>query len=281
MDEFELLINVYALLASVVGVALTTRKLLRMWRTRHIRRVWGIKDRDSVLVVCSELDDSESRQHVEDREFIYALKYGDLDAYVEIIVTLLRLYPNIKLRVMSAGEATQTRIDLARHIILIGGPDYNPIAARMLSHGITRFNYRSKFLGNASDVFAEEIVLVDSVTGREWCHTDDTQDFGYFERLPNPHNPKTQLILIGGCHTIGVAGAAKAFSMSESESGEIPDGVIENAAATAKLVKKKPFAILVRTERVGQSLSTPLIAAEHVYVQSAETNVPRLVPTGP
>lgn len=114
-----------------------------------MRKVWGINNGDSVIVVCSELENPEERQYVEPREFIYNLKYGDVDAYFEVVTTLLRLYPAIKLRVMSAGEVEATRVDLASHMILIGGPDYNAMTERMLSRRMTQFEYRSARLRNA------------------------------------------------------------------------------------------------------------------------------------
>jgi len=91
INSFSTWINVYALIVSLIGVALATKKLGSFWRTRHLRKVWGIKNRDYVIVVCSELDDPEEKQNVEPREFIYNLKYGDVDAYFEVIITLLRL----------------------------------------------------------------------------------------------------------------------------------------------------------------------------------------------
>lgn len=254
------LVNAYALVVSVVGVVLSTRKLRRLWRTRHLRRVWGIKNGDRVIVVCSELDDPESRQQVEPREFIYSLKYGDVDAYIEVLVTLLRLYPSLKLRVMSAGEAETTRLDLGRHLIVIGGPDYNTLAERALSWGKTQFTYRSPYVSVQATQHPEEIALYDTVNDMEYYHQTDSRDFGYFERIPNPHNPKSRVIMIGGCHTIGVVGAVKAFSMAESDDGKIPAMVLKNAALVAKSIKKADrFSVLVEVERIGQTISVPQI----------------------
>src|SRR5712691_4007826 len=122
LNSIKFWVNLYALALSLVAVLLSTGRLRRFWKTRYLQRVWGLRNGDSVTVVCSELENPEVRQNVEPREFIYSLKYGDVDAYFEGVITLLRLYPRIKLRVMSAGEADATRIDLARHLIVIGGP---------------------------------------------------------------------------------------------------------------------------------------------------------------
>jgi hypothetical protein len=135
-------------------------------------------------------------------------------------VTLLRLYPALKLRVMSAGEAEATRLDLSRHLIVIGGPDYNPLAERVLRWGHTQFEYRSPYITTRSVEHPDEIVLYDKHRQTEYCHVTEERDFGYFERIPNPHNPRSRIIMIGGCHTIGVAGAVKAFSMAGARTAE-------------------------------------------------------------
>ena len=56
VDTYALFVRTYALLLTIIGVTLSTRKLKRFWKTRHLRKLWGIKERDYVLVVCSELD---------------------------------------------------------------------------------------------------------------------------------------------------------------------------------------------------------------------------------
>ena len=229
LDSASSWIAAYAVVLSMIQAVLATKKLRHYWSTRHLQRVWGIKNGDQVIVVCSELDDPKVRQQVEPREFIYSCKYGDLDAYIEVLVTLLRLYPAVRMRIVSTGEAENTPLDLARHLVVIGGPDYNPLAKRILSRSKTQYDYRSPYVDVQSTSYPEKIVLYDKVRDQEHCNTTDERDFGYFERIPNPHNPKSRIILIGGCHTIGVAGAVKAFS------------------------------VLVEVERSGQTISVPRV----------------------
>jgi len=269
LDSIEFWIAAYAVVLSVIEAIRGTSKLRHLWQTRHLRRVWGVKNGDQVIVVCSELDEPATRQQVEPREFIYSLKYGDVDAYFEVLVTMLRLYPAIKMRVMSAGEAESTRLDLSRHLIVIGGPDYNTLAGRVLSWQQTQFEYRSPHVAVRSTEHPEEIVLYDNITKMEYCHETEMRDYGYFERIPNPHNPKSRVILIGGCHTIGVAGAVKAFSMAESEDGEIPSSVLTNAAVVARKIRKaERFSVLVEVERIGQTISVPLVRENRVTVRN-------------
>ena len=197
------------------------------------------------------------------------MKYGDVDAYFEVIVTLLRLYPNIRLRILSAGEVEKTRIDFARHLILIGGPDYNSVTGRILGKRITQFYYRSPYVEERSIEHPEEIVIYDKASDKEYCELSDEKDFGYFEKIKNPNDPDKQVILIGGCHTIGVTGAAKAFSMAESEHGEIPKVVLKNAKTVAKkLSKHSEFSVLLSAERIGQTINTPLVDVDKIAVKN-------------
>ena len=254
-----------ALLTELPGAL---KRLRHYWRTRHLQRVWGIKNGDQVIVVCSELEEPERRQHVEPREFIYSHKYGDLDGYIEVLVTLARVYPSIRMRIMSAGEAETTPLNLDRHLVVIGGPDYNTLAERVLSWDSTQFVYRSPYVKKRSDAYPDEIVLFDKLGDREYCHETDERDFGYFERIPNPHNQKCQIILVGGCHTIGVTGAAKAFSMAPSDDGKISPSILSNAALVAKKIgrKTKHFSVLVEAERIGQTISVPVVQERWITV---------------
>jgi hypothetical protein len=61
LDSIEFWITAYAVLLSAIEAVRATGKLHHLWQTRHLRRVWGIKDGDQVVVVCSELDEPASR----------------------------------------------------------------------------------------------------------------------------------------------------------------------------------------------------------------------------
>ena len=277
VNSVATLINAYAVILTLLTARPSTKKFLHWWRTRHLQKVWGIKDGDSVIVVCSELDNPKKRQLVEPpREFIYSLKYGDVDAYFEVVTTLLRLYPAIKLRIMSAGEATATQVDFARHLILIGGPDYNALTKEILNQDVTQFDYRSPDGDTQSEKNPQEIVLYDKQNKNEYCFPtkisddkDSDRDYGYFERIANPRNRKKNIVFIGGCHTIGVTGAVKAFSMAPNEEGAIQDPVLCNAALVAGRVgKARTFAVVVSADRVlSQTISTPVVKSADITVR--------------
>lgn len=262
-------VHVLIYLSMVIYTAIEFVKHFPMWwRTRHLRKIWGIKNGEYVTVVCSELDNPAKRQNVEPREFIYNLKYGDVDAYFEVITTLLRLYRDIKLSKFSAGEAESRPIDMARHLILIGGPDYNSFTKRILNKQITQYTYKSLESEGNKTVQPDEMVLYDSLDKREYYEAADEKDYGYFERIKNPDDQRKNLILIGGCRTLGVTGAAKAFSMAESEKGEIPKVVLDNAKEVAKRISRQSeFSVLLSAERVGQTIGVPIVSQRDITVK--------------
>lgn len=266
--------KVYTLILTIIGTFKSSGKLLLLWNTRHVRKIWGIKDGENVTIICSELDEPEQRQNVEPNEFIYNLKYGDLDAYFEVVTTLLKLYPKIKLKIISSGEAENTKFDMAQTIILIGGPDYNAITEKILEKNITQIKYRSPYSKEKSRDFPNEIVLHNTSNQMEYFELDEFKDFGYFEKLKNPYDPSKNIILIGGCHTIGVTAAVKAFSLAPSEHGEIPKVVLKNASSVAKRISKQDeFVLLMKAERISQSISTPIItqATDLLFKKSHST----------
>jgi hypothetical protein len=263
IDLLKLIVYSYALVVSCVEGIKLTRNVIRRSKTRHLRKVWGIKDKEDVILVCSELDNPETEQIV-DGEFIYSRKYGDLDAYIEVVYTLLRLYPNLKLKILSCGEAAKIRLEYEKTIVLIGGPDYNSTTEELLQY--TQFEYRSKDWVK-SIKYPDDIALLHKGTQEEFCGNISKKDFGYFERIKNPHNSKKYVIMIGGCHTIGVTGAIKAFSLVPNEQGEIKNYVLSNAKKVAKKISKKSqFAVVLRAEKANQTIHTPEVKEDSIFV---------------
>lgn len=280
IENIKLFVGIYTITLSVIGGIFAVHKLKRHWRYRYIKKILGIKDKQTVLFVCSELDNPEERQLVEPpREFIYLMKYGDVDAWVETLFSILRIYPNIELRLASAGEISLTRADLCHHIIVIGGPDYNSLVARIFKMDIPRrmdiprIRYHSPD-GDVSKTSPNEITLVDSITGKEYCCDNLDEDFGYFERIANPFDDSKNIILIGGCHTVGVTGASKMFSAFSEGRPEVMMLVRTNARKVAKLVgRSRAFSLVCRVDKIGSTISTPTIERARLFLDREECPV--------
>ncbi|RAY13040.1 hypothetical protein DPM19_21280 [Actinomadura craniellae] len=252
--------------ASVGASTVASISLKKNWRYRALRNVWGFGRRDRVMVVCTELDDPETRQFPEPREFIYSYKYGDLDALFEVVTTLLRLFPALELRVVSYNELDRSQLDLDSHLVLIGGPDYNKVTERILEEADTCFDYLSPYSRQPSRRHPDEIVLLARESGDELFFTTDKRDYGYFETLDNIYAEGKRIVLIGGCHTLGVTGAAKTFSVLNVARQETREIVLRNANRVWRHTRrKKRFAVLVEAHRVGTSISTPQVKTQNIW----------------
>ncbi|HPX76062.1 MAG TPA: hypothetical protein PLW77_05715 [Bacteroidales bacterium] len=274
INNIALVIGLYSIIVSILGAFKLTQWFILLHKTRFLRKIWGFKNNDTVLVICSELDRAHTRQNLDPREFYYHFKYGDVDAYFETIVTLLRLYPKLKLKVMSSGEAASTIIDLSQNLVLIGGPDFNKVTELILSENNTLFGYLSPESPSQSSTYPDEIALLHKKSMKEYCHTTSLKDYGYFEKIVNHLNPNKHIVIIGGCHSMGVTSAIKAFSLLNSEHDEMPQTVKMNSKLLAKKLKSRsmPFAILVEAERIGQTIGTPRIKNENIWLNDRSTN---------
>lgn len=225
----------------------------------YFRSLWGFDELDDVTIICSELDEPEKRQHLEPNEYLYLGKYGDLDALVTTIVTMHKIYPNLHVKFYTGNERMNMREPYTGNIILIGGPDYNAVAKHFERY--CPFEYQAGKTENdisiknkeTGELFKPKIELVNK--------KHMIEDYGFFVKIKNPFDEKHKLIMIGGPHTYGVLGAARAFSDSLADSAEIsfqnckdtilkfgvdpefsavfPVHCIENSIQTPKIDKKK------------------------------------------
>lgn len=265
--------KLYALMITITTTVTVTRKFVRNWPYRHIKKILGIRNGEKVVLLCSELPDAEQRQWVEPREFIYLMKYGDVDALLEIVASLLRIYPDIDLKILTANDVEHVHVDLGKHVILVGGPDYNPLARRLISDGKTAIAYCSQDIGRSSATQPDEITLLEKVCNKEHHRSSRDTDVGYFERFENPYSKKHQVLMFGGCHTIGVTSAAKAFSAYSGGRNDLPSAVTNNARVVAKVTTHATaFYIMFDAKKVGVNVAIPEISPDEINIVSVKAH---------
>lgn len=253
IDKVDSIVTVLSIVFSLIGVIYSVKELAKYWNLRNIRKVLGIKPGDDVLIVCSELPNPIERQMVEPREYIYLMKYGDLDAWVEYLLSMVKMFPRVNLHIKSSGEALQNPMDLEGHISLIGGPDYNKMTEHFITQGLTRMDYTE---------VDGEIVIRDKVTSELYFYKTIDKDFGYIEKIPNPYNPKKFVILFGGCHTVGVTSAVKFISAYSNGKSQVSEIALNNAQLIVKEKKLdlSKFVMLINSTKVGATISYPTAA---------------------
>lgn len=250
IGQLELLLAAGTVLASCFGGLYIVVRHIRNRKLRKIRSVLGIAEKEPIVVVCSELANPKERQLVEDREFIYHMKYGDLDALIVVMLSMMKLFPKNDLRLMSSGELVEASVDMDAHIIVIGGPDYNKVADHYIQFDNTVLCY---------DIVENEIAVKIRDTEKTLYYTNEFYDYGYIERFPNPSNQEKAVIMLGGCHTLGVTAAAKLLSAFESGTSEVSKKSLKAASKIFDRFGRKSdrMAFIVEGRRVGGSIAQP------------------------
>lgn len=219
----------------------------------YAKSLWGFSEYDSVLVICSELDEPEKKQHPEPNEYIYLSKYGDVDSLVEVLVTLHKIFPELNVTFRSANEVGAIQEKYTDNLILIGGPDYNKITQYFQEfspyeylQGRNEYDIRIGRKGKG-DVFIPKI--------NEEEGLKKIVDYGFFIKRRNPYDPKKKLIMVGGSHTYGVFGAIKAFSWYESRKDDL---AFQNCKDVVESLGHDPnFSALFEVHGLESSVLTP------------------------
>ncbi|CAD6492770.1 MAG: hypothetical protein DIAAKJNI_00384 [Candidatus Argoarchaeum ethanivorans] len=177
--------------------------------------LWGLALNSKTIIVPSKLPTTNEPTEFED--YIYIRKYGDLDALFLVEQTLLRLYPKMEIEISPAEKLTSLPNGWEdSNLIIIGGPDFNPIG-KFFEH-LCSFEYC--YGSGKNDVW-----LRHKMTEKEYIpkifDTDKdflADDYGFFLKRKNSKNGGCKLIMIGGAHTWGVYGAAMLFSCNSLQS---------------------------------------------------------------
>lgn len=244
-----------------VGAILNTcfqvaRAAPRFFRYRLARSFFGFRNGQRVLIICSELEDAEDRQWVEPDEFIYMLKYGDLDALFGLVWLIREIYPRCRLEVLSSKEAQSGNIDYDRDLILIGGPDYNKVCERMLKESPVLLNYVELLCEGG------KLRIGLAAPDREpWCGGEIYDDYGYIEVGENPFAKGRRAFFFGGCHTIGVTAATKVLQLNKDLGGGLTPTARDNLLRIKRFRRfRKRFCIVFRAALVGATIPGPSIA---------------------
>ena len=224
------------------------------------KKIWGFDDNDEIIVICSELDKPEIRMYPEEHEFIYLSKYGDVDTFMEVMLTLNKLYPKAEILPLTGEEARERRIPYTGNLVLIGGPDYN--ATTRLFQKLAPLEY--EYGEGEDDIYLRDRktkVLYSPEFSQESGHRM-TKDFGFFLKIKNPNNPENTLVMIGGAHTVGVYGAAKAFSYE----GETRQGIqYQNCKLITDSLGYDPeFCSILEFHGTDQTVDPPLVSPNEI-----------------
>jgi hypothetical protein len=190
------------------------------------------------IIVSGKLPSDKAANDFDD--YMYMREKTDLDTVFLLTETLSRVYPEMEIEVKSPEKFSD--LDLHKlgdrvNLVVIGGPDYNIVAKE--------FNHETpyRYIYEGQDIYLEN--LLTGKIHRPIFNEDNKSatDFGFLVRT-NLYSGSSKLLIIGGCRTWGVYGAALLLSSNVNQ---------KNNSMLASLVKKfgKKTSICVPIEANG------------------------------
>jgi hypothetical protein len=175
---------------------------------------------EAITIVCSQLTDAQRAEiaHTEpdDPDYIESYKYADLDALVELLLSMRTLNPTNPIAVGLAGELTAD--DLTAHLIVLGGVDVNAVTAAVLTDlQHVPVSQLKRETGEDAGAFSVrfpggERRQLKPVISREHGKTTLREDVAHFLRAPNPYNRLRTLTIFNGMHSRGSYGVVRALT---------------------------------------------------------------------
>jgi transcriptional regulator with XRE-family HTH domain len=182
------------------------------WESAAPERIWRFTDGAPITIVCADVPlEKESRPsywNPEDRNYVRAASFADLDALLDLSGHLRAENPDTTVRIRAATEVV--REEMGGHLVVLGGVAWN----RYTRHLFAQLSLPVRQLPKRDDVFEvtategepEEFAPVFDETGAM------VEDVGLFARSRNPQDPAGTLTICGGVTTRGVRGAVLCFA---------------------------------------------------------------------
>lgn len=218
-----------------------------------LRRFWRLSPGSRVDVVCSEIPPEEAPNYAVpgDRNYLRYAKFADLDTLIYVRTRLAQLAPTAAVRDFSPSEHHDTD---AGTMIVIGGPPWNAKYREFLPQ--LPFYFEPHPLGEDDPLVIPQ--LGDLRLGPRWTpRAELVEDVAVFARLTLTSG--TTAVLLGGCLTLGVLGAAKLFLHGEL-GVRSADWVCKHAGDGDVVVVTEARRVGGMTDVAGLAESGPLVA---------------------
>ncbi|MFZ3475848.1 hypothetical protein ACODT3_41555 [Streptomyces sp. 4.24] len=202
-------------------------------------RFLGITHASRVDVVCSQLPDhTTTPTRPSDPLYARYSRFADLDSLFYVRIQLARAFPTAHIRDFHPGEYYDADADT---LIVIGAPHRNAKYAEFLPHLPCRFSSPP----DAGLAFPDH---TDTALSPRWTPEGELlADLSVITRLTLAQG--TRVILLGGCLTLGVLGAAKCLFNG--------DHGIRNTGYLNDLAGERDLIVVTETGRIGGITDTP------------------------
>lgn len=174
---------------------------------RYFYDVWFPKSTNNILLVVSTEPVKPKDANLESPNYSLLDNVGDKDAVIEIVKLLSKHYPTANITI-SPSDTFDSQ-NLRNNLVVIGGPgggkpgEGNVVCRKFMRKIPTKIHY---------DEDCEKMLYGNEVFQASFDQGLMEEDYGYFAAIQNPFHSEYRTILVHGIHTLGVVGAAKAFS---------------------------------------------------------------------
>lgn len=181
-----------------------------------LRGPWHFGDGRQVSIVCSEvpreLRNPDATPSHPTLPYGNLYSYSSIDALFELHGHLRAANPHSDVRVFKADDIQPD--DLASHLVILGGPDWNELAKR-IAELVPDFPIRQ--VSDESDPQRAyfEVPTGEGVETHRPVLSDDGEliwDVGLFLRAPNPANRKRTLAVCTGMYSLGTWAVVRALT---------------------------------------------------------------------
>ncbi|MGN9908295.1 helix-turn-helix domain-containing protein [Phytohabitans sp. LJ34] len=211
---------------------------------------WHFPDGAPVTIICASLppelraDESYTNPHSPD--YIELYNYADLDALVELYGHVRAANPRSQVTFhLAEPDHVIDRDDLTKHLVLLGGVDWNPLTRDMvelLGVPVTQVAREGDRDTGAFAVDEDGRRRVFEPVFKNKGGTVLVEDVAQFVRGPNPHNRKLTVTICNGMYGRGTYAAVRTLTdavfrdrNAEFIRSRVPDGATYSILARAKV----------------------------------------------
>jgi hypothetical protein len=181
-----------------------------------LRGPWHFGDGNQVSIVCAEippvLRNPDATPTHPTLPYGELYSYGSIDALFEVHGHIRAANPHSEVRVFNFKELESD--DLAAHLVIIGGPDWNDLARRV-PQLVPDFPVRQVSDEEDPRRAYFEVPTGNGVAKHGPVLSDDDEliwDVGLFLRAPNPANRKRTLTVCTGMYSLGTWAVVRALT---------------------------------------------------------------------
>lgn len=177
---------------------------------------WHFRDGEPIRIVCAEIPTDQRNPDAKPTH--PTLPYGELysfgaiDALFEVHGHIRAANPRSDVRVFKHSQLAPD--DLASHLVIVGGVDWNPLAER-IPELLPAFPVRQVSDGTDPRHACFEVSGGDNVAKHKAVLSDRDElvwDVGLFLRTPNPANLERTLTVCSGIYSLGTWAVVRALT---------------------------------------------------------------------